>query len=180
LELDSGRRILLTDTVGFIRKLPHHLVEAFKSTLEEAKYSDIILHVADSSNSQMDIQMHVVYETLRELGVSGKTIVTVFNKIDQAEGEQLPRDLHSDYQVRISARTGQGVDTLLETLEMILRNQNIYLERLFPYPEAGKIQQIRKYGELLEEEYREDGIAVKAYVPAELFVTLQGEGAGQI
>ena len=173
LELESGRKILLTDTVGFIRKLPHHLVEAFKSTLEEAKYSDIILHVADSSNSQMDIQMHVVYETLRELGVGGKTIVTVFNKTDQAEGEQLPRDLHSDYQVRISAKTGQGLGKLLETLEMILRNQNIYLERLFPYPDAGKIQQIRKYGELLEEEYREDGIAVKAYVPAELFAGLQ-------
>lgn len=177
LELESGQKILLTDTVGFIRKLPHHLVEAFKSTLEEAKYSDIILHVVDSSNPQMDMQMHVVYETLRDLEVGDKVMVTVFNKTDQMGGEQLPRDLHSDYQVRISAKTGQGVDRLLETLGDILRNRNIYLERIFPYQEAGKLQQIRKYGELLSEEYREDGIAVKAYVPAELFAGLL-EGGG--
>ena len=84
LSLPGGQQILLTDTVGFIRKLPHHLIEAFKSTLEEAKYSDIILHVVDCSNPQMDIQMHVVYETLRELGVTDKVMVTVFNKIDAA------------------------------------------------------------------------------------------------
>lgn len=178
LDLESGQKILLTDTVGFIRKLPHHLVEAFKSTLEEAKYSDIILHVADSSNPQMDMQMHVVYETLRELGVNGKTVVTVFNKMDQVREEQFPRDLHSDYQVRISAKTGQGLSDLLNTLELILRNQDIYLERVFSYQEAGKIQQIRRYGELLEEEYREDGIAVRAYVPAELFAGLQS-GTGE-
>ncbi len=178
LDLESGQKILLTDTVGFIRKLPHHLVEAFKSTLEEAKYSDIILHVADSSNPQMDMQMHVVYETLRELGVNGKTVVTVFNKMDQVREEQFPRDLHSDYQVRISAKTGQGLSDLLNTLELILRNQNIYLERVFSYQEAGKIQQIRRYGELFEEEYREDGIAVRAYVPAELFAGLQS-GTGE-
>lgn len=175
LELESGQKLLMTDTVGFIRKLPHHLVEAFKSTLEEAKYSDLILHVVDSSSSQMDMQMHVVYETLRELGADGKTVVTVFNKMDQRQEEQLPRDLHSDYQVRISARTGQGIEDLLSLLERILRNQNVYFERVFSYSEAGRIQQIRKYGELLSEEYREDGIAVKAYIPAELFAGLLGE-----
>ncbi len=169
LELESGQQIMLTDTVGFIRKLPHHLIEAFKSTLEEAKYSDIILHVVDCSNPQMDMQMHVVYDTLRELGVQDKTFVTVFNKVDIKEDEELPRDLHSDYQVRISAKTGEGLEQLIDTLEKILRSQKIYLERLFPYQEAGKIQTIRKYGELLAEEYQEDGIAVKAYVPAELF-----------
>lgn len=169
LELEGGRKILLTDTVGFIRKLPHHLVEAFKSTLEEAKYSDIILHVTDASNPQMDMQMHVVYETLRELQVGNKIMVTVFNKMDQAEGEQLPRDLHADYQVRISAKTGENISALQKLLEEILRNQSVYLERLFSYQEAGKIQQIRQHGELLLEEYRPDGIAIKAYVPAELF-----------
>ncbi|NBH73612.1 GTPase HflX [Clostridiaceae bacterium] len=177
LELGGGQKILLTDTVGFIRKLPHHLVEAFKSTLEEAKYSDIILHVADSSNPQMDMQMHVVYETLRELGVEDKVMVTVFNKTDRGSHGQLPRDLHADHQVRISARTGEGLDTLVSLLESILRNRNVYLEQVFPYQEAGRIQQIRKYGELLSEEYREDGIAVKAYVPAELFAGLK-EGRG--
>lgn len=172
LELESGQQIMLTDTVGFIRKLPHHLIEAFKSTLEEAKYSDIILHVVDCSNPQMDMQMHVVYETLRELGVQDKTFVTVFNKVDVKEDDELPRDLSSDYQVRISAKTGEGLDQLIDTLENILRSQKIYLERLFSYQEAGKIQTIRKYGELLSEEYQADGIAVKAYVPAELFGSL--------
>lgn len=172
LNLESGRQILLTDTVGFIRKLPHHLVEAFRSTLEEARYSDIILHVVDASNPQMDMQMYVVYETLRELEIGGKTVVTVFNKMDQVTAGEIPRDVHSDYQVRISAKTGEGIDRLLDTLEEILRNQNVYLERIFPYSEAGKIQTIRKYGELLSEEYRENGVAVKAYVPAELFAGL--------
>ncbi len=172
LELESGRRILLTDTVGFIRKLPHHLIDAFRSTLEEAKYSDIILHVVDASSPQMDMQMYVVYETLRELQVKDKIVVTVFNKMDQAKVEQLPRDLHSDHQIRISAKTGENMSGLFELLETILRNQNVYLERVFSYQEAGKLQQIRKYGELLSEEYQENGITVKAYVPAELFAGL--------
>ena len=172
LELESGQQIMLTDTVGFIRKLPHHLIEAFKSTLEEAKYSDIILHVVDCSNPNMDMQMHVVYETLRELKVEDKIIVTVFNKIDQKEEGEFPRDLQSDYQVQISAKTGAGLPELLDTLEQILRSQKVYLERVFSYQEAGKIQTIRKYGELLSEEYQADGIAVKAYVPAELFGSL--------
>ncbi len=173
LDLSGGQKILLTDTVGFIRKLPHHLIEAFKSTLEEAKYSDIILHVVDSSNPQMDMQMYVVYQTLRDLEIGDKTIVTVFNKIDKRWGEELPRDLQSDYQVRISAKTGEGLDTLTDTIERILRSQKIYLEKTFPYQEAGRIQKIRKYGQLLSEEYRDDGIAVKAYIPAELFAQLQ-------
>lgn len=90
LTLPGGERVLLTDTVGFIRKLPHHLIEAFKSTLEEAKYSDVILHVVDCSNPQMDMQMHVVYETLRQLEITDKEIVTVFNKIDR-EGARYRR-----------------------------------------------------------------------------------------
>ena len=169
LELPSGQQILLTDTVGFIRKLPHHLIEAFKSTLEEARYSDIILHVVDASNPQMDMQMHIVYETLKQLRVTDKIIVTVFNKMDQLDSDVILKDLSADYQVKISARTGENVDSLLDTLEEILRNQKIYLEKTYSYQEAGKIQQIRKYGELLSEEYTQDGIAVTAYVPAELY-----------
>lgn len=172
LSLPGGQQILLTDTVGFIRKLPHHLIEAFKSTLEEAKYSDIILHVVDCSNPQMEIQMHVVYETLRELGVTDKVVVTVFNKIDAAEPDTTLKDFSSDFQVRISARTGEGIDELENLLESILRSRRIYLEKVYSYKEAGKIQQIRKYGQLLKEEYLEDGILVNAYVPAELFAGL--------
>ena len=172
LSLPGGQQILLTDTVGFIRKLPHHLIEAFKSTLEEAKYSDIILHVVDCSNPQMEIQMHVVYETLRELGVTDKVMVTVFNKIDAAEPDTTLKDFSSDFQVRISARTGEGIDELENLLESILRSRRIYLEKVYSYKEAGKIQQIRKYGQLLKEEYLEDGILVNAYVPAEIFAGL--------
>jgi len=172
LELPSGQEILLTDTVGFIRKLPHHLIEAFKSTLEEARYSDIILHVADCSNPQMDTQLHVVYETLRQLEIRDKTIITVFNKIDSLEQEVILKDLQSDYQVQISAKTGEGLDRLTEILEAILRSRKIFLEKLYPYREAGKIQTIRKYGQLLTEEYQEEGILVTAYVPTELYAGL--------
>lgn len=172
LTLPGGEKILLTDTVGFIRKLPHHLIEAFKSTLEEARYSDVILHVVDCSNPQMDMQMHVVYETLRQLEIKGKEIVTVFNKIDRTGADTACRDMVSDYRVKISAKTGEGLEDLLEILEKILRGRRIYFEKIFSYQEAGRIQKIRKNGQLLSEEYAEDGIHVKAYVPAELFEEL--------
>ena len=167
LNLKDGQQILLTDTVGFIHKLPHHLVEAFKSTLEEAKYADYIIHVVDSSNPQAEMQMHVVYETLRELGVMGKKIITLFNKQD-APGAFVLRDFKSDYTLKISAKTGQGLDDLNNLLEKLLAEEQIYVERLFPYQEAGKIQLIREYGQLISEEYTEAGIAVKARVPKEI------------
>lgn len=171
----DGQQILLTDTVGFIRKLPHHLIDAFKSTLEEARYSDVILHVVDCSNPQMDMQMYVVKETLRELEIVDKTMVTVFNKTDRLEGTEadlLPRDFSSDYQVRISAKTGDGLEELEKILGGIIRSSRVYLEKVYPYSSAGRIQTIRTYGQLLQEEYTEQGIAVKAYVPAELFDSL--------
>lgn len=170
--LPGGDTVLLTDTVGFIRKLPHHLVEAFQSTLEEAKYCDVILHVVDCSNPQMDMQMHVVYDTLRQLGIRDKEIVTVLNKIDRAGARVSCRDAASDYQVKLSAKTGEGMDELLTVFERILRGRRIYFEKVFPYGEAGKIQNIRKNGRILSEEYREDGIHVAAYVPVELFEQL--------
>ncbi|MEZ3488138.1 MAG: GTPase HflX [Lachnospiraceae bacterium] len=168
-KLPGGQEILLTDTVGFIHKLPHHLIEAFKSTLEEAKYADLILHVADASNPRMDEQMYTVYETLKSLEVGDKPIITVFNKQDKAEDDKVIRDFHADYTVKISAKTGEGITELLKTIEAVLRNQKVFVERLYSYQEAGKIQVIRRYGELQEEDYREDGIFVRAYVPAEIY-----------
>ena len=168
LALPRGQQILLTDTVGFIRKLPHHLIQAFKSTLEEAKYSDIIIHVVDASNPSMDEQMYVVYETLQRLEVLDKPVITVFNKMDRLNEGIIVRDFQADKIVQISARTGEGLGELLNVIEDILREQKIYVEKVFPYQESGKIQLIRKYGELLEEKYQEDGIFVKAYVPKEL------------
>ena len=172
LTLPGGEKVLLTDTVGFIRKLPHHLVEAFKSTLEEARYCDVILHVVDCSNPQMDMQMHVVYETLRRLDIKDKEIITVFNKVDRPDADTACRDMSADYKVKLSAKTGEGIGELLDLFAVILRNRRIYFEKVFAYRNAGRIQTIRKSGQLLSEEYKDDGIHVKAYVPVELFEEL--------
>ena len=168
LTLEDGQQLLLTDTVGFIRKLPHNLVEAFKSTLEEAKYADYIIHVADVSNPQVELQMHVVYDTLRELGADGKKTITVFNKQDVA-GDVIVRDLRADYTVKTSAKTGEGLQELQELLGKLISEELLFVERVFPYPEAGKIQLIRENGQLLSEEYTENGIHVKARVPKEIY-----------
>jgi GTP-binding protein HflX len=168
-EFENGQQVLFTDTVGFVRKLPHHLIEAFRSTLEEAKYSDIILHVVDSSNPDVDRQMHIVYETLNKLGIQDKVIITAFNKQDKLEASQIIKDHKADYTVKISAKTGADVNKLLEQIEKILNEQKVLIEKLFSYQDAGKIQLIRKYGQLLEEEYVQDGIFVKAYVPKDVY-----------
>ena len=144
LTLPGGEKVLLTDTVGFIRKLPHHLVEAFKSTLEEARYCDVILHVVDCSNPQMDMQMHVVYETLRRLDIKDKEIITVFNKVDRPDADTACRDMSADYKVKLSAKTGEGIGELLDLFAVILRNRRIYFEKVFAYRDAGRIQTIRK------------------------------------
>ena len=175
LELEDGQQILLTDTVGFIRKLPHHLVEAFKSTLEEAKYADYIIHVVDVSNPQAEMQMHVVYETLRELGASGKKVITLLNKQDLAAETDL-RDFRADYVIKCSAKTGEGLSELRSVLSELLSEDQVYIEELYSYREAGKIQLIREHGQLLSEEYREDGIFVTAKVPRELFVPVMPDG----
>lgn len=177
LELESGQQVLLTDTVGFISKLPHQLVEAFKSTLEEAVYSDIILHVADASSPQMDTQMHVVYETLEQLGAMNKPIITAFNKQDRVENEVMLKDFKADRTVVISARTGEGLDSLKQIIEDVLKSTRIYIEKTYSYNDAGVIAQIRKYGQLISEEYTAEGIAVKAYVPVEIYDRVNVEEA---
>lgn len=172
LDLPQGQKVLLTDTVGFIRKLPHHLVEAFRSTLEEAKYADIIIHVVDATREDYDKQMYVVYETLDKLGVKDKPIITAFNKQDLVVNEDRPKDMKAEYNLYISAKKAIGVEDLKSALEEIIRRNKIVLERVFPYDEASKIQLIRNKGELLEEEYRAEGIYIKAYVPAEYYPEL--------
>lgn len=169
LKLPSKQEVLMTDTVGFIRKLPHHLIEAFRSTLEEAKYADIILHVVDASNPQVDEQMYIVYETLQNLEVKNKPIITAFNKQDKLEGNPILRDFKADHIVCISAKHGEGLDELQNTIEEVLRSQKVLIEKVYSYAEAGKIQLIRKYGELLEESYQDDGIFARGYVPVEIY-----------
>lgn len=169
LELPGKQQILLTDTVGFIRKLPHHLIEAFKSTLEEAKYADFIIHVVDASNPQADKQMYIVYNTLRELDIRDKKIITLFNKMDRPEADRELRDFRADHTARISARNDRDLETVKELLAQVLRENKTYMEHVFSYEDAGKIQVIRRQGELLSEEYTPEGIFVKAYIPAEVY-----------
>lgn len=168
LKFESGFQVLLTDTVGFIRKLPHHLVDAFRSTLEEVKYSDLILHVVDASNPQREKQMETVYETLTQLGAGKQTVVTAFNKVDLLSEEELLKDAHAEKTVRISAKTGEGLDELLKSIEELLKKQKLYLEKTYSYKDAGKIQIIRNCGQIQKEEYRDDGIYVEAYIPKEI------------
>lgn len=168
MKFPGGRELLLTDTVGFIRKLPHHLIEAFQGTLEEARYADFILHVADVSSPRMEKQMEIVYETLRRLGISDKMVITIFNKCDRVPLTTLPRDFRAERAIGISARTGEGIPELTRLLEEVLAERQILLERLYPYAQAGDIQPVRRYGQILKEEYREDGIFIRACVPREL------------
>ena len=165
LKIPDGEEVLFTDTVGFISKLPHNLVDAFKSTLEEAKYADLILHVADASNPEVDEQMKVVYRTLEELKVTGKPVVTFLNKQDKLEEERIIKDIKADVVVKGSAKTGEGIDELLSKITEILREGKVLIDTVLSYADTSKISVIRKKGQLLSEEYEGEGIKVKAYVP---------------
>ncbi|MBR6322941.1 MAG: GTPase HflX [Lachnospiraceae bacterium] len=167
--LPHGEKVLFTDTVGFIRKLPHHLIEAFRSTLEEARFSDLIIHVADVSDPDCQEHMTVVYDTLRALDIGGKPVLTVFNKCDLIPEGRLPSDSRAEKVIRISAKTGEGLDELLLAVEDILRDGRMYMEHLYSYKDAGEIGIIRNAGQLLTEEYREDGVFVSAWVPKTLY-----------
>lgn len=167
-KLPDGQEVLLTDTVGFIRKLPHHLIDAFKSTLEEAKYSDIIIHVVDASNESMDKNMHAVYETLKKLDVKDKIVITVFNKLDKLEEKPILSDFNADYVVNAAIKKKAGLDDINEALEKALKSMRVTVEKVLDYADAGKVGLIRKYGQIISEEYKEDGIHIKAYVPAQM------------
>lgn len=169
LELEGHQQVLLTDTVGFIRKLPHHLIEAFKSTLEEAKYADYIIHVVDASNPQRDKQMYIVYETLDHLGVKNKKFLTLFNKIDIRTDDDPLQDFRADHVLQISAAENAGLDAVKDVLQEMLREDKIYIERVIPYAQAGVLQLVRNKGELVSEEYVPEGISIRAYVPMEVY-----------
>lgn len=169
LELPGRQQVLLTDTVGFIRKLPHHLIEAFRSTLEEAKYADIIFHVVDASNTQREKQMHIVYETLDQLGVKDKKVVTLFNKQDLRTDDEPLHDFRADAVLSISAAKEEGMEEIKILLEELLRADKVFVERVIPYTDAGVLQMIRTKGELVSEEYVQEGISIQAYVPMEVY-----------
>ncbi len=163
--LPDGQEVLFTDTVGFISRLPHDLVDAFRSTLEEAKYADILVHVADASDPMADEQARIVYETLEALGIVGKPVMTVWNKTDLIEEGIILRDFSADASVMISAKNGTGMDSFYNELGRLLRESRVRIEAVIPYAQAAKIAVIRKAGQLLREEYEADGVHIEAYVP---------------
>lgn len=174
-ELPDGQKVLFTDTVGFINKLPHHLIDAFRSTLEEAKYADLILHVIDASDEQSDMHYKVVNDTLRDLGITGKPVITCWNKIDRVREAQdgadggrsvLFHDFKADASVEVSAKQKTGIEKLYEEISGILNQNRRYIDVVIPYSQTAKVAEIRKYGQLLLEEYEGDGIHIQAYVPS--------------
>ena len=163
--LPDGQQVLFTDTVGFINKLPHNLVDAFRSTLEEAGYADIILHVTDASDPQAEMHRKVVYDTLRALDISGKPVIAVWNKSDLVAPDAVFRDFEADASVSISAKTGAGLDDLCDAISQILQNSRVYIDTVIPYKDTAVVAEIRRSGQLLSEEYEADGIHIRAYAP---------------
>ena len=166
--LPDGQQVLFTDTVGFINKLPHNLVDAFRSTLEEAGYADIIVHVIDAADPQAEMHRRVVYDTLIDLGITDKPVITVWNKADLLDEGALFRDFGADASVKISAKTGTGLEEFYEELARILRDSRVYIDTIIPYKNTAVVAEIRKAGQLLSEDYEEEGVHVKAYVPRAL------------
>lgn len=160
IELPDGRSLMIVDTVGLIRRLPHHLVEAFKSTLEEAACADIIIHVCDVSDPEAAEKADVTLKTLAELGASEIPVVTVLNKCDKLE-EDIPVD---DATVKISALKGEGIDRLLQVISANLPETAQRMKLLLPYDKAGLSAVIRENGKVFSEEYTESGILIDALV----------------
>ena len=167
LKMPSGAEILLTDTVGFINKLPHHLIKAFKSTLNEINYSDVILIVADISDSEHEEQLEVAKSLISEMGATDKPIIIAYNKIDKIDEVLVDAAVKSNENenvVYISAVTGEGIDRLLNKIEEVLSKQKSSVSFLFPLSDQSSINNLYKNSKVLDIEYRDDSIAVKAVV----------------
>ncbi len=175
----SGKqKVLLTDTVGFIRKLPHNLIDAFRSTLEEVCYADYIIHVVDASSENRRGEMKVVYETLDMLfdkasssDIISKKIITLFNKIDKVENpdDRLGLlDKRASQVLQISAKKGLGLDGISESIDTLLREDRQYIETLIGYKDMSLLSEIKSRGEILEEKYQEEGVWIRAYVPQQI------------
>ena len=165
LRVDESTEVLLSDTVGFIRKLPTHLIEAFKATLEELRYADVLLHVIDIANPEWEEQARVVDELIRQLGAEGTPCLRVFNKCDAYFGI-LP---HGEDVVCISAKSGEGADVLVQKLSALLDRGKRRLALEIPYASAGLLDSLNREAAVLNTEYTESGIRVEAVVPPELF-----------
>lgn len=166
---DTGE-VLFSDTVGFIRKLPHHLVEAFKATLEELSYADLLVHVIDASNPEWEEQVKVVESLIAELGAEKTPRLDVYNKADIFTGEILP---HGDGIVRVSAKTGEGVDLLLSEISKIISADIRRAVLRIPYERAGVVEQLHRDADILTEEYLDNYIEISAVLPRRIYGQLE-------
>lgn len=172
IKLPNLSEVLVTDTVGFIRKLPHHLIKAFRSTLEELKYGDILLHVVDVSTKTREEQMKVVYETIRDLDCINTPIITVFNKIDKEIQLPLPSDNVARKAVKISAKEGTNIKQLLIDIETLLQESRNKQKVLIPYQEGHLLDILHGQCEILSQEHTENGILIEAYMNDEIYSRL--------
>lgn len=170
LKLPSGVSVMLIDTVGLVRRLPHHLVEAFRSTLEEAAQSDIIINLCDASSEEARVHLSVTNDLLESLGAQDRPIITVLNKCDLLDGSVMPLEFENC--VKISARTGEGIDRLLDAIENNLPVRMKRVSLLIPFPDAGIVSEIRDKGTLISEEYTSDGVEVEAIADEILYAKL--------
>ena len=170
LLLPDGRKVMLIDTVGLVSRLPHHLVEAFKSTLEEAVNADLILNVCDVSSPEFDRQLEVTTQVLSELGADQTPVLTVLNKCDQVELPPMTADKHT---AAISAKKGWGLDELLEKISQNLPETHRRLQLLLPYDKAGLASEIRIEGRVDTEDYRSDGIFLDALIDCRILHKVQ-------
>ncbi len=170
LSISETQEVLLSDTVGFIRKLPHHLVEAFKATLEELKYADLLLHVIDVSNPEWRLQAKVVEQLICELGAEKTPKIDVYNKTDICRDEILP---HGENIVAVSAVTGQGTDALVGRINEIIGRQNRRVSLRLPYSRAGLIELLHREALVERTEYGQDFIEIEAVCPPEVYGKLR-------
>jgi len=168
--LPGGQKVLLTDTVGFLRRLPHNLVDAFRATLEEAIVSDFLIHVIDLSNPEAEDHYTTTLQVLEDLGAEKKKIITVFNKVDQARERELStlRLLHPDA-CFISAHTGEGIDQLIEKIEEAVGEETRSLHLLIPHSRYDLIARLHRNGCVLEQETHDDGVWLSVQVGPEIF-----------
>lgn len=167
IELPDGRSIILVDTVGLISRLPHHLVEAFKSTLEEAANADVILHIVDASNDDCEHQAKVTLELLKELGCEGIPVITVLNKCDLVP--YIDELTAGENTVKISAKHGDGIPAMLDAIARALPQSAKKMKLLIPFSEGGLLSEIRQDGKIFSEEYTSEGTLVDALVDIKLF-----------
>ena len=167
IELPDGRSVTLIDTVGLIRRLPHQLVEAFKSTLEEAASADVIIHVCDASADDCEEQAKVTLELLKELGCEGIPVVTVFNKCDKVP--YINELDTSGEAVKISAKNGTGIDSLLAAIQKALHENSVRCRLLLPFDKAGLVNTIRQEGRIFSEDYTAEGIVLDALVDIKVY-----------